>query len=170
MSNNGLAPIKKWKVEHERVVHLHIMGWGNEEIGEEVGYTKVRVSQILQDPKAAEIINEVRTAMRKRLKAEIKEGLSHLAAKSVDRLKETMDQDFQPGSPPKHHQDKIGIDLLKGTGWLDQEREDSGADTRPPLDPELSERLVSALEFANKALAMQDSNNVEDAEYEIVDE
>ena len=144
-----LKPIKKWRAKHDRVVMLHIAGDSNEEIAAKVDYSVVRVSQILQDPKAEAIIAKSQRIFRARMTNDITERMLDLAEVSSKRVAETMTERFDPGTRAKHHQDKIGLEILKGTGFLGKNRDES---EEPPerFSPKLVEKLVGALEKSNE--------------------
>ena len=154
MTNNtlypSLAPIKRWTVEHERIVAMHIGGMDNKEIARISSKTKkiseVRVSQIISDPQARKTIYEAIMKVRSQMMENLDGGLAVLADLGLKRIKETMDWEFVPGSNGKHHQDRLALDiikLLKGDGIQGEEA--------PPLNEELFNRLTEALEDSNAA-------------------
>lgn len=144
-------PIKTWTYQHEQVVMLHIAGKANDEIAELTDYTTTRVSQILNDPQAERVkalaIRKLRSSMTENLEGQLLE----LAEESAKRLGETIKADFALGTRAKHHQDKMSLDLLKGTGFLNKEKPDDTDRRRDPLPEKRVNRLVDALEVSNEA-------------------
>jgi len=163
MPKTTLAPIAKWTVEHERIVAMHIGGLTNEEIklSTKKKVSLVRISQILSDPKAREIINLASLKIRSNMMESLDDGIAVLAITAMKRIAETINfSDFVLGSPAKQHQDRLGFDLIKlvkGDGG-------GGPENAPPLDAGLSKRLIEALEDANKADEL-----IEEANFELVD-
>lgn len=160
MANNSLAPIAKWSVEHEEIVALHIGRWSNEDIAKKMGKTPVRISQILSDPKARELINAAGLRIRTLMMENLEEGLAVLAVKGMARIAETLNIEFVPGTDAKKHQDRLALDLIK----LVKGDENQVGDA-PPLDADMSKRLIEALEDATAADRL-----IEEAQFEIVEE
>jgi hypothetical protein len=137
-----LAPIKRWTVQHERVIHLHIVQKSNSEIAEETGLTKTRVSQIIVDPKGQEIVAGFIGKMREMTLINLDDGLITLAQTGMEKIAETINAEFLLGSESKKHQDRLAMDLIKlvkgeSANQVEQER---------PLDAGMSKRLIEALE------------------------
>ena len=165
--STALAPIKKWKILHEMIVHLHIAQYSNEAIAEKLDVTPVRVSQVLSDPQAKQIIRAVRNNLRQTLMDGVEGELVLLADESVKRIGETLRYDeFMLGSDAKKHQDSLAMGVLKGVGFLPGEQE-NGKGTEKKLSPALAERLITALEASNDVEKLR---NQEVLEAEIVEE
>jgi hypothetical protein len=148
----AIAPIKKWKVQHEMIVHLHIAGYPAAAIAEKLGVTPVRVSQVLCDPQAKQIIRGVKNNLRQTLMDSVDDELVLLAEESVKRIGETLRyEDFSLGSDAKKHQDNLAMGVLKGVGFLPGEQEGIGKAVQKSLEPALAARLISALEASNEA-------------------
>lgn len=149
--STSTAVIVNWSIIHEQIVALHIAGKLNKEIALIVDRTPERVSQVLNSDRAKEIIQRVRLNMRERMREEIETRLVVLAEESVGRLEETVEAEFLLGSKAKEHQDSVAIQVLKGTGFLSKDFSADGETKRPPLNNQQAERLIHALEKANRA-------------------
>ena len=162
-----LAPIKKWSTKHEMVVHLHVAQYSNTAIAEKMGITPVRVSQILADPQAKQIIRAVQANLRKQMETSVEDRLVLLADESVNRIADTITfRDFPLGSDAKKHQDNIAMGVLKGVGFLPGAKEGEG-EPEKKLPQALAERLLLALDASNEASRIQ---NQEVMEAELVED
>ena len=147
----AVPAIKNWKVQHDTVVSLHISGYSNKKIAVATGLTEVRVSQVINDPLAKDIIRGVQKSLRMKMEEDIGDKLIVLAEEGAARIGETIEAEFLLGSDQKKHQDNVSIQVLKGTGFLSREFALGETASRPPLDEMLAERLVTALEKSNEA-------------------
>jgi len=145
-------------------------GWPVEDIAKESGYSKVRVSQILGDPKAKLVIAETVERLRRRMVEEVEGEIISLSREALKRIGETIQhEDFLLGGDAKKHQDNLSLNFLRGAGILngaENGAKDQGKEA--PIDPALSKRLVEALEESNKADKLREEANavVEEAEVE----
>lgn len=157
-------------MKHEAVVQMRMAGWPVEDIAKESGYSKVRVSQILGDPKAKLVIAETITRLRKRMEEEVEGEIIALSRDALKRIGETIrHEDFLLGGDAKKHQDTLSLNFLRGAGILNgMENGAKDAGEKSPIDPALSKRLVIALEESNKADKLREEANaaVEEAEIE----
>ena len=168
MSN--LPAIKNWKPVHTQIVMQSITGVSNKALAKQTGYTEVRISQILNDPQALALQRDVQKSLRLKMEEDIEDKLLVLAEASVRRLDETLSTEFAPGSKAKNQQDNIAVSVLKGTGFLSKDFSGNEASDRPPLDERLAERLVTALERSNEAVAHHvNVSTAEEAEYEVIE-
>ena len=173
---SSLAPIINWKPRHENIVVLHLNGWSNIAIADYMGITPVRVHQVLQDPQAQAVIRATMSRVRENLSAETADRLLELTEKAVERIAETLDMTFVPGTDPKKHQDNVSLQLLKGKGFLSDDRgEDGKVKERIPVS--LLERFTEALEATNKAKMLNgvpedagSDGEIIDADVEIVED
>ena len=150
----ALEPIKNWKTKYEQIVALSMIpGWTNVRIAERFGMTPVRVSQILNDPHAKAIVRATNLKLREKIAEDIHGKLLELSKTSVDRISETLEHtDFVLGSDAKKHQDNLGLQLLKGVGFLPGARDAEDENKGPTgLPVALAERLTAALERSNEA-------------------
>lgn len=169
MSSNSLAPIKNWKPKHTMVVQLHVAAASNEEIARELGYSKVRVSQILNDPRSKQIIRAVNERLKKQMKDDVSTDLVKMAEQAKERVKETLAQEFVPGTDPKHHQDRVSMDVLKGMGFFPGSLKE-GDSNEPKLTKSLADRLLNALEATNEMeRAQKEIEQIEDADFELME-
>lgn len=165
--STALAPIKKWTTRHEMVVHLHIAQYSNTDIAEKMKITPVRVSQILSDPQAKQIVRAVQKNLRKQMEDSIEDRLLVLADEGVARIEETIThRDFVLGTDAKKHQDRLSFDVVKGLGFLPGDKEGERV-AEKKLPAALAERLVTALEASNAASRAQ---NQEIMEAEVVED
>lgn len=144
-----IEPIVNWKIQHDQVVMMHLAGYDRNTIAAECGYTPVRVSQILADPQAERIIARAQKAFRAKLIDSIGDRMLELADLSSLRLKETINEEFETGTRAKHHQDKMSLEVLKGTGFLSRDV-DSNREQSARFSPQLVDRLVTALDKSNE--------------------
>jgi len=169
---SSIIPIKNWKPRHENIVMLHIGGWSNEAIAEYVKITPQRVYQVLQTHQAKALIATHLERVREQFGTEISDKLLNLAKLSVDRIEETLDQAFIPGTDAKKHQDRVSLDLLKGKGFLNGADPDE-VDRTQKVPASLLDRFTSALEKANEARMLHSGDNdpeaVEEVSYEIIE-
>jgi hypothetical protein len=128
-------------------------GWPVEDIAIQSGYSKVRVSQILGDPKAKLVIAESVERLRRRMVEEVEGEIIDLSKEALKRIGETIrHEDFLLGEDAKKHQDTLSLNFLRGAGILNgMEAGAKEQGRQSPIDPALSVRLVKALEESNKA-------------------
>jgi len=165
---SSLAPIKNWKPKHENVVILHLNGWDNKAIAQYMKCSEVRVSQILNDPQAQAIIRSTMERVKENLGDDISDRLLKLTEKSVERIEETMQAKFVPGTDPKKHQDNVALKLLSGKGFLSGESEEAEKKDRE-IPISLLERFTDALEKSNEAKLLHSGEDpdVKEAEWEL---
>ncbi len=166
--------IKNWSLKHEAVVQMRLAGWPVPDIAKECRYSKVRVSQILGDPKAKLVVAETIERLRRKSEEQLEGKIIALSGDALDRLGETIrHEDFLLGSDAKKHQDNLSLGFLRGAGVLNG-MENGARDTvekKAPIDASLSKRLVEALEESNKADKLRILKVREDAkEKEEIDE
>jgi len=162
MPQNTLTPIAKWTVEHEQIVSLHIGRWSNERIAEHFDLTPVRISQILSDPQARQIVKEAILAIRAKMRETLEDGLAELAVKGMKRIAETINFEFSPLDEGKKHQDRLSFDLAK----LVYTNREGAIEDAPPLDAASFKRLTEAIEDSNAANKL-----IQEAEFvEVVEE
>lgn len=160
-----IPDIVRFKPVHAQMCLMHIGGMQNQEIAEVLGYSPVRISQVLNDPKSQAFIEKKQKALQKRTVISMADKLSHLAEKSLDNLKQTVDTPVKVGSRAKSHQDHVAFKLLDRVGYGPQStvKHDGPALT---LSAEGEQRLLQALEKADRAREIYD--DAEDAEFSIV--
>ena len=170
----GFAPIKRWSPKHELVVSLSIGTMSIDAISKETGYSSVRVAQILDDPQAHRIKQEVIARIKARMMENIDDGLAVLSEEAVKRLAQTINYDeFVLGSDAKKHQDNLSLGLLKGVGFLNGDNYRGSEDSsKSPLNERLSKQLIDALEDSTRAENLRQGKKevIKEAEYELVTE
>jgi len=166
MPKTTLAPIVRWTVQHEQVVAMHIGGMSPEEISANIKIkgknpSVVRISQIISDPQARRIINEAMLKVRSQMMENLEDGVAVLAITALKRIAETINfPDFILGSDEKKHQDRLSLDLIKLV------RGDQAQVTEaPPLNEDLSRRLIEALEDSHAADEL-----IRDVPFEVVED
>jgi len=161
----ALDPIKNWSVKHDTVVSLHCSMHSNDEIGEMVGLSAQRVSQILNDPQGKRMIKEHQERLRERLFGNMEDELVDLCVDAVRNLKDTVSlEGLSVGSDFKKHQDKVSLELLKGNGLLNRHKEIEQGN-RAEIPKMLAERIATALEktakVADELEKQEKDNNIE---------
>lgn len=146
MATNG--GIVHWKPKHDLVVALHMMGYQNIQIAELTGYSDSNVSTIIKDPRTKKAILEGRRRYQEDTVSAIQDMLVDQAYEGMKKLGDTIDGEFKLGSDAKKHQDVMTLKLIDRVGFSPRAEAVQGKGGIQ-LDPESSERLVSALEKAN---------------------
>jgi len=155
-----LAPIAKWTIQHEQIVAMYIGGMLVGDIAKATGMTQARISQVIDDPQARRIINEAMLKVRSGMMENLDSGLAVLADKAMIQMAKTINfDDFVLGSDEKKHQDRLCLDLIKLVKGDRIQTEDV-----PPLNEELSKRLIEALEDSNAADEL-----IQEGQFEIVE-
>ncbi len=150
-NGEGTTPpveIKKWTPKHQEVVDFHIMGKGRNEISRLTGYTEQHVGNIINSSHGKQLIQEHLDRMKELMEHDIEHRMVKLAEQSVERLGETLDIQFVPGTDAKKHQDNVALQLTKGYRGG---RGDSEVGDERVLTHGLAKELVSALKKANDA-------------------
>jgi hypothetical protein len=162
-----LAPIKTWKAQHDAVIAMHLSGKKNIAIADELDLTPVRVSQIINDPQGQRIIEDAKKVFKLRLQEELGDRMLVLAELGSKRLLETMDEEFVPGSDAKKHQDNKAVDILRGTGFLDQQFADKTKDVGV-VSNEVAKQLTDAIYKA--AQAEKYKADIPTTDFELIEE
>ena len=84
--NNPPAPMKFFKVKHDKIVIMHLQGLKNTEIADELGITPQRVHQVLRDPAALALINRFRQQLRDVAHGDIEMRMLSLGAMAVGNI------------------------------------------------------------------------------------
>ncbi len=163
----SLEPIKDWNTKHDTVVALHCSMHSNQEIAEMVGYTPARVSQILNDPQGRRLVEAHRMRMRERLMEDVESGLAEICVDALENIRRTVElEGLSIGSDFMKHQDKVSLEVLKGSGFLTKDKEmDRGGQTEIPKM--LAERIATALE---KTAKVAEEIEKQEKEREIIQE
>ena len=157
---NSLAPIAKWTIQHEQIVAMYIGGMLVGDIAKAKRMTQARISQILDDTQARRIINEAMLKVRAGMMENLDSGLAVLADKAMQQMAKTINYDeFELGGDGKKHQDRLCFDLIKLV-----KGDAIQTESVKPLDREMSERLLEALEDSKAA-----SELIREADFEVVE-
>lgn len=154
---------------HDYMLLLHMAGRTNVEIGEILGVTETRVSQVLRSDWAKKRIEHLRENVQANLMGSIDAQLVELAHRSIENIRKTVEAPISYLHPMKKHQDKLGMELLQGVGFLKSaDRDDSG---RLSFGEDAAARLSRAIERANFIRAKREVEpEVEEQETVLVDE
>lgn len=169
-----LAPIKNWKPWMTKIIVMHMAGMSAEEISKQFPskhdaskfMTRGRISQIINDPQGQQMIRGMNERVKEGMLKDINDGMLTLAHKSVNRLAETLNEDFTPGSNAKKHQDMVSLTIVKN--YIPGEAENKLPEGEGLTDKGLG-ILAQALNNAAKAKMIHSGQNIADAEYEILD-
>lgn len=153
---------RKWQPEYERMVAYSAMGWSNIKIAQELKYTTVHVSNVLNLPQAKELRDKILARMRERTLEDVPNILQRIALKTAERLETVVNDDEMFLKTPFAIIDR-GLDILKGTGHLKgggngalgiQNQQNNFFNGVPPA---LLEQLNAGSAAANKALEIHAS-------------
>jgi hypothetical protein len=84
---------KKWKVDYEMMVLMHVSGKSNKEIAESLDFSEVQVGNVLLCDEAQKRLDEIKGRLHNRGKT-IEEKLVYIMEKSTDRVVEFIDNDM----------------------------------------------------------------------------
>lgn len=152
---------------HDYMLLLHMAGRTNVEVAETLGVTPTRVSQVLRSDWAKKRIEHLQQNVQQNLMGSIDAQLTSLAHRSLENIRKTVEAPISVLHPMKKHQDKIGMELLQGVGFLrGADRDDNGKLT---FGEDAAARLSKAIERANNIRAKRE-NEVEVQEAVVVKE
>jgi len=81
----SVPPLKQLRPIHLHVIALHLRGVTNVEIAAQLDYTHIRVSQILNDPLALEVIEQMRERIVINTEEEVMNKLQMIAPELIDK-------------------------------------------------------------------------------------
>lgn len=143
LSSQREETVKNFKPIHDNILIMHLCGYQNKTIAEELDLHKNHVSDIINDPKAQKRIDHMRGRMYDRLEDDVVGKLKLLGPEAVNNIEQTLKAHHDPGSRSKKHQDKMSFKVLDKL-----EEMDSGGGAGPTLQSEDAERLSEGLEKA----------------------
>lgn len=117
---------KAWRPEYERIVGLSCAGLSNKMIAQEVGFTPVHVSNILNLDQAEAIRQVVLKRMREGTTDELPQQMTKLAKKALMRVQDVLDDDELAVNHPFQMMDR-SLRVLEGTNNL--KNRTAGGDT-----------------------------------------
>lgn len=115
----------EWRIEYDRIVALHCLGYSNAVVGQELGYSAQHVSNILNLPEGKAMVRLVKEKFIKQTLDTIPERLNALQIKITERVEKFFDDDELFQKAPGAVVDR-GISLLKCIGLLKEK------ETLPP--------------------------------------
>lgn len=169
----SLVPIKNWKPWMTKIVVMHMAGMAAEEIAKlfpskhdpEKLISVTRISQIVRDPQAQQMIRGMNERVKEGMLSEINDGMLVLAHKGMSRLAETLNDTCNPGTSAKKHQDMVSLALVKN--FVPGEAENKHAHAEGLTDKGAG-ILAEALKKAAEAKLLHSGKTI-DADYEIVE-
>lgn len=108
---------KKWHPTYTEIVLLHCAGWSNKDLAARYGYTEVHISSIVCTPQAALLRRKVIESLQDKVMQSMPEKLEQVAAKTVDRLHQVINDDDIFERSPFSVIDR-GMKVLSGLGYL----------------------------------------------------
>ena len=99
------------------MVAYSALGWSNLKIAQEMKYTPVHVSNVLNLPQAKELRDKILLRMRERTMTDIPTLLAQVAQKTAERLQILVNDDEKFEKSPFAIIDR-GLDVIKGLGHL----------------------------------------------------
>lgn len=143
--------LQNWKPIHDKIVALALAGYSNNSIAAIVGYSHVRVCQILKDPRAEAAIKALQSRMFDKFHERIEGKLLMLGERAVENIGVTINAEIAPATKAKRHQDNVSFKLLDTLGYGSKQDLNRGNDGGIQLTPEASDRIATAIEKANEA-------------------
>lgn len=108
---------KRWDTIHEQMVALSIRGLSNAAIAQQLGYTPVQVSRVLNTPQAAELFAQYKASLRKSLLEASETKIDTLQAQAMDNIEKVLtDRELQSAAP--FQMLRASMDFMKGVGKL----------------------------------------------------
>lgn len=162
--------VRLWRLIDDQILALHLAGHRREYIAAALGLTVARVGQVLLDPRTQKAIRLARERMLGSVLTEVQDRMVGLSIMALDNVERTILADMRDddgninfGSKAKRHQDHVSFELLSRIGFGRQERsEDRGGGIK--LTPEGEQRLLTALEKANRVQEIYADAEVVDVE------
>lgn len=84
---------KRWRPEYERIVAFSVCGKSNTWIAEQMGFTSVHVSNILNLPQAVALAEKLHSRLRENVEANVPQLLSDISTKALERVKAFVNDD-----------------------------------------------------------------------------
>ena len=155
-----------WPLRNDQIVLSVLGGRDREEVAEEHGLTHQQISNIVNDPRAQEIISAARARIKEVLLEDIEDQLDLSAQLSLKVIRRTLEADISPVHKAKSNQDRVALKLLAGRGFLRTESRDGEQGLQMSADQH--KRLLEGMEKAMRVRAIDPFEDkeivVEDAE------
>lgn len=158
--------LSTWSARNDMIVMMAFSGhYTNGQIGEKFGITAAQVGNIVNDPRAKEVLDIARHRLREKLMEDIEDQLDLTAKASLKVLKRTIKANISPMHKAKINQDRVALKLLQGRGFLSTEarREEEGT----KMSDDQFNALVAAIEKSDRAKQIP---VLEDLEAEVVED
>lgn len=84
---------KRWRPEYERIVAFSVCGKANTWIAEQMGFTTVHVSNILNLPQAVALAEKLHARLRENVEMNVPQVLSEISTKALERVKAFVSND-----------------------------------------------------------------------------
>lgn len=108
---------KKWRSEYDRVIAYSALGKSNTWIAEQLGFTPVHVSSIINTPQGQALLTKLQEKLQENIITNIPTTLEYIAQKTAQRLKAVVDNDALFEKNPFAVIDR-GLEVVKGLRHL----------------------------------------------------
>ena len=157
---------KNWKPEYTEMVSLSILGMSNQNVADEIfkrtgnRYTSQHVSNVLNTTSGRTLYRHMANKVREHIEETIPEKLTYIAQRTVERLKEMIDDEELFKKAPFQVIDR-GLKVAASTGHISDSSGGSGARGNMIVPAESMKVLVEAI---------KNSENVRRIHAEVIDE
>lgn len=141
---------KKWTVDYEMILAMHLLGKSNVEIAATVEKSVVHIGNVIACELAQKRLNEIRGRLKERTDLTVEEKITAIYEKSVGRVFDFINDDKRAESHPVAMVDRS----MKAMEMINSRFRDSGNVTNNNMifaTEETIGKLTEALEMANKA-------------------
>lgn len=149
--------VDKWTARHQMIASLHVAGYNNIEIAAALQISPTHVTNILSDPRAKVVVEELCSQVADRVldvRARLELYSNEVLTDLVDTFRTTKSEEIKT---------RLGFGLLDRAGYKPHSGEDSRSGEEPgALTEEVVNRLTEGLEESNnigtqyKAVGPQD--------------
>lgn len=115
---------RRWEAKYDQIVLAATLGLSsNKELAETHGYTPQQISNILNTPQAAKIRKAVHDKIQKDISSDLPMRLERVAAKSVERLENLVNNDAIAENKPMEI-GHLALKILSGVGKMKGDNHD----------------------------------------------
>lgn len=142
--------LKKWTVDHEMILLMHVSGKTNKAIAESLDKTEAHVGNVLACKIGQEKLGEIKNRLRDGVVGNIEQKLAAIMEKSVDRVYEFIHNDKQALLTPVAMVDRS----MKAMEMIDARLRSNGSGSNNTLvlaTEETLGKLTEAMNMANRA-------------------
>lgn len=129
---------QNFHTRHKHIVMLHVAGMRNCDIAEQLGYTESRVSQILTDPRAKEMVARMSTEFIEQLTIETQDRIQGAALEAFEKVLYLMRH-----AESERIQQVSAFDILDRAGFKPKEQQISA---KLVIEGSDVKRLIAALQ------------------------